>query len=745
MREKFKVMGMHCSSCSAHVEKDVSALSGVSKCSVNLLQESMLVDYDENVLSANDIIQAVKEGGFDAAPINKEKAHPDDKKAELKKKKNKVILSFVLLIPLMYLSMGSMISLPQPTWFEMPLNAIFWVAVQGLLTLIILIIHRHYFINGFKLLFKRAPSMDSLIAIGAGAAFTYSFYLLIAMILKMEDMNFIHENAHNMYFESAAMIVTLISLGKYLEDRSKKKTSEAVYKLMDLAPKSAIVIREDKEIEIETEDILKGDIILIKPGMNIPVDGVILEGSSSIDEASISGESNLVEKEVGDLVISGTFNTNGSFTMKAEKVGDETTLAQIIQLVEDANATKPEIAKLADKVSGVFVPIVISIAIIAFLIWTLLGYDFSFSLSIAISILVISCPCALGLATPTAIMVGSGKAAENGILLKRSESLEILHDVDAILLDKTGTITYGKPFVTSIITEEKEEELLQIAASLEAQSEHPLSNAIVTHAQNQNINLLKTSEFEAILGRGVKAKCNEKIYYAGNKKLMEEAHVDMKSYLDKAETMAQKGQIPIFISDDQKVLGMICLSDKIKPTSKEAIAKMKALGLKVYMVTGDNKIVAAFIEKDLNLDGVYAEVLPQDKESIVKAMQDKGQKVVMVGDGINDAPALSRANVGIAIGAGSDIALECADIVLIKNDLNDVLGAIKLSHSVIRNIKQNLFWAFFYNSIGIPLAAGLFYLPFNILLNPMFGAAAMSLSSICVVSNALRLKKLKLK
>lgn len=741
MKEKFRIMGMHCSSCSSHIEKDVSSLNGVEKCSVNLLQESMLVEYDESKINAQEIIKCVIDAGFDAQLVQKEDAHIDHTQDELHKKKMKVTFSFVLLIPLMYLSMGPMINLAQPQILEGTANMILLVSIQAILTLCILILHKHYFINGTRLLFKRAPSMDSLIAIGAGASFLYSFYLLIMMILNASDINFIHEHAHNIYFESAAMIVTLISLGKYLEDQSKKKTSEAVSKLMDLSAKSVIVIRDDKEVEIESEDIIKGDIILIKPGMNIPVDGEIIEGSSSIDESSISGESILLEKEVGSTVISGTLNTNGFFKMRAEKVGNETTLAQIIQLVENANASKPQIAKLADKVSGVFVPIVISLAIIAFLIWMALGYSFSFSLSISIAILVISCPCALGLATPTAVMVGSGRAASDGILLKRSESLEILHHSDTIILDKTGTITYGKPFVENLYSKQSEKEMIQIAASIEAQSEHPLSQAILSYAQNQNISLLDVSDFSAIVGRGAKGVIGNETYYVGNLKLIKENNIVLHEYEEKAIQFAKEGSIPIYIANDKEVLGLICLKDQIKPTSKDAIAKMKQLGLQVYMVTGDNKITAALIQKELGIDNVYAEALPQDKEAIIKQLQDNNHHVIMVGDGINDAPALSRANVGIAIGAGSDIALECADIVLIKNDLNDVLTAITLSHSIIKNIKQNLFWAFFYNVIGIPLAAGLFYLPFGILLNPMFGAAAMSLSSICVVLNALRLKR----
>ncbi|NCC55275.1 MAG: copper-translocating P-type ATPase, partial [Erysipelotrichia bacterium] len=581
---------------------------------------------------------------------------------------------------------------------------------------------------------------------GSTSAFVYSFYMWIQMILHYQNGQFtlLHEIAHNMYFESAAMILTLISLGKYLEDKSKKKTSEAVYKLMDLASKHAIVIRDGKEIEIEVEDIIIDDILLIKPGESIPVDGIIVEGQSSIDESSISGESIPLEKGVNDEVISGTFNTTGAFKMQAKRVGNETTLSQIIQLVEDANSSKPELAKIADKVSGIFVPVVIVIALITFATWLLLGYSFAFALSCGIAVLVISCPCALGLATPTAIMVGSGKAAENGILLKRSESLEQIHAIDTIILDKTGTITYGKPSVTNIISEQPTYTILQIAASLEANSEHPLSTAIMTYAKLNNIVPLANEEFVALTGKGATAKIKGVSYFVGNKKLMNEFHIKLNDYAQKADTYAAMGEIPIFVANEKEVMAMICLSDQIKPSSIKAIKKMKALGLRVLMVTGDNKLTSQQIQKQLAIDEVIAEVLPQDKEKIVDDLQKQNKKVMMVGDGINDAPALTRSDVGIAIGAGSDIALECADVILIKNDLQDVLNTITLSNAVIKNIKQNLFWAFFYNVIGIPLAAGIFYLPFAIQLNPMFAAAAMSLSSICVVTNALRLKQLKL-
>lgn len=743
MKVKFKVSGMHCSSCSSHVEKSVSAMEGMHSCSVNLLQESMLVDYDESKITNEQIIKVIQDGGYDASVVDKQmKRNVDEDFIALQKTKKRLIASFILLIPLMYLSMGPMIGLDNPLLFDKNTNVLVMVGLQFVFTLSIVLLNFHYFKNGFKMLFKKTPSMDTLIAIGAASAFVYSFYLWMQMFYFYSTMQHmqLHEAAHSLYFESAAMILTLISLGKYLEDRSKKKTSEAVSKLIDLAPKSAIVIRDEKEIEIEVEDILVDDQILIKPGQSIPVDGIVVSGNSSVDESSISGESLPLEKNVGDEVISGTFNTTGSFVMKATRVGDETTLSQIIQLVEDANASKPNIAKLADKVSGIFVPVVILIAIVVFFVWLLLGYNVSFALSCAIAVLVISCPCALGLATPTAIMVGSGKAAQNGILLKRSESLEQIHAIDTIVLDKTGTITYGKPKVSEIIGDAS---MTQKVASIEAFSEHPLSHAILEYAKENGYALSPVNDFEALGGKGAKGNISGTTYFIGNYKLMQEHSIAMHDFKQRADAFAKLGQIPLYVANEKEVIGMISLQDQIKPTSKQAIQKMKELGIQVWMVTGDNKISAAQIQKQLNIDEVVAEVLPQEKEEIIQKLQKNNRKVMMVGDGVNDAPALSRADVGLAIGAGSDIALECADVVLIKNDLMDVLNTIQLSNAVIRNIKQNLFWAFFYNVIGIPLAAGLLYIPFHILLNPMFAAAAMSLSSVCVVINALRLKRQK--
>lgn len=745
MKQKFNVEGMHCASCSSRIENVLNNVEGVHSCSVNLLQNSMLVEYDESIQTDINIIERVQSIGFGVNIEMKKKDKSEENKSLLTHKK-RVLHSFLVLIPLMYIAMGPMFSLPLPSIINMYMGMYLYVTLQLVLTTLILWMHKHYFINGIHMLIKRSPTMDSLIALGAGAAFGYSTYLWINMGMDVFNNVYgqLHTYAHNLYFESAAMIVTLISLGKYLEEKAKHKTSDAVSKLMDLAADSAIVIRDGKEIEIHSEDILVGDILVIKPGYSIPVDGILVEGVANIDESSMSGESIPVEKKENDTIISGTFNINTTFTMKATRVKEDTTIAQIIQLVEEATTSKPNIAKLADKVSGVFVPIVITIAIVATVVWLLLGYSFSFALSIGIAVLVISCPCALGLATPTAIMVGSGKAAENKILMKRSESLEKIHEVDIIVFDKTGTITNGKPEVVQVITHLEEETFIQIGASLETGSEHPLSTAIINYAKQKEVSLLKNTSFENMVGKGAKATLQSTTYYAGNKALMIENNISTTRYEEQVNILASSGKIPIYVANESEVLGIFALSDTIKPTSLEAIKTLQGMNKKVYMITGDNQLVAKSLQQELQLDAIHAEVIPQDKENIIANLQSEGHVVMMVGDGVNDAPALSRADVGVAIGAGSDIALECADVILVKTDLYDVVHTITLSHAVIKNIKQNLFWAFFYNVVGIPLAAGVLYLPFQILLNPMFGAAAMSLSSVCVVSNALRLKRLRM-
>lgn len=752
MNKKFSVTGMTCSACSASVEKAVKKLEGINSVSVNLLTNSMVVDYNEEAIDENNIIQAVTSAGYGASVFskNKNEIKVSDKmrvEDEIKKMKKRLIISFAFLIPLMYISMGHMMGLPLPSFLSGLENAISYGMTQFLLALVIVYVNRKYYQVGFKTLFKGSPNMDTLIAIGSSAAMVYGIFAIYRMGygLGIQDFELVEKYHMDLYFESAAMILALITLGKYLEKKSKGKTSEAITKLMDLAPKTATILRNNKEVIVPIEEVLKDDIVIVKPGESIPVDGVIIEGSSSIDQSAITGESIPVEKNIGDKVIAATINKNGYFKFKAEKVGDDTTLAQIISLVEDASSSKAPIAKLADKISGVFVPIVISISIISTIVWLLVGKSFEFSLSIGIAVLVISCPCALGLATPVAIMVGTGKGAENGILIKSAEALETAHKIQTVVLDKTGTITEGKPKVTDIVVNSNinKNELLKIAASIEKPSEHPLADAIVEKAKKGNVTLLDVDNFISITGKGIKAEINNKIYYAGNLSLMKENNIDYSKFEKVINDLAKKGKTPLCFSDDSILLGVIAVADTIKSTSKKAIEEFKNMGINIVMLTGDNKNTAEAIRKELNIDKVIAEVLPQDKEKEVRKIQESGKKVAMIGDGINDAPALARADVGIAIGAGTDIAIESADIVLMKSDLLDGVTTIKLSKAVIKNIKENLFWAFFYNAIGIPLAAGVFYNILGWKLNPMFGAFAMSLSSVCVVSNALRLKLFK--
>lgn len=758
-KEKFDIKGMTCSSCSAHVEKAVKKLEGIQKVNVNLLSNNMTVEYNEKVLNDEKIINAVTNEGYGASLCETEKEETrkvqeiEEGKDEIKSMKKRLIISVCFLIPLMYIAMYHMIS----DWFKIPIphivqmifhgseNAITFGFTQLLLLLPIVYVNRNYFIVGFKRLFKGSPNMDSLIAIGSAAAIVYGIVAIymIGYGLGHNQIEIVKKYTMDIYFESAGTILTLITVGKYLEAKSKGKTSDAIKKLINLAPKTAIVIREENEIEVNFEEIVIGDIIVIKPGGGIPVDGIIIEGSSTIDQSSITGESVPVEKKVGDSVVSGTINKNGYFKMKATKVGNDTTLSQIIKLVEEASNSKAPISKLADKVSGIFVPCVITIAILATAFWLLQGQTIEFALSIGIAVLVISCPCALGLATPVAIMVGTGKGAQNGILIKSAESLEILHSVDTIVLDKTGTITEGKPKVTNIITDINEKELLKIAGSLEKNSEHPLAEAIIEKAKEENIDLIEVSEFEAVVGRGIIGKIDGRKYYGGNLKLMEEYNINVNHAKKQAEEFSKQGKTVLYFANEESIIGTIAVADTLKLTSKQAIKELKRKNKQIVMLTGDNKIVAGTIGKEIGITEIVSEVLPQDKEKEVYKLQKEGKKVAFVGDGINDSPALVRADVGLAIGSGTDIAIESADIVLMKNDLFDVVTAINLSKAVIKNIKMNLFWAFFYNAIGIPVAAGVFYLGLGLKLNPMIGAVAMSLSSVCVVTNALRLKRFK--
>lgn len=766
MKQKFDVTGMTCSSCSAHVEKGVLKLEGIKQVSVNLLSNNMSVEYDEAVLTDTQIIKAVEQAGYGASvkqgtafsaaaasgastsSTSSTASKPADPMGDqIKNMKFRLVVSFLFTIPLFYVSMGHMFNWPLPGWLHGTENALIFAFLQFLLCLPVVYVNRKYYQVGFKTLFRGAPNMDSLIAIGSTAAMVYgaAAIFVIGWGLGHGDSHLVMEYSMDLYFESAAMILTLITLGKFLETRSKGKTGEAIAKLIDLAPKTATVERDGISQEIPVEQVAVGDIIIVRPGQSIPVDGEITSGASTVDESALTGESIPVEKHVGDRVMSASINKTGAFRFRATRVGGDTTLSQIITLVEEAANSKAPISKLADKVSGIFVPVVIGIAVAATAVWLLSGATIAFALSIGIAVLVISCPCALGLATPVAIMVGTGKGAENGILIKSAESLETAHLIQTVVLDKTGTITEGKPRVTDLLCapDLKEEELLSIAASLEKSSEHPLAEAIITAAEERGLKVSEAREFQSVTGQGVFADVEGRRYMAGNLKMLAGYALDTKDWEEKAAALSEQGKTPLYFADESHILGIIAVADTVKPTSKEAVARLKALGIDVVMLTGDNARTAEAIRREVGIDRVVAEVMPQDKEREVAAIQAGGRKVAMVGDGINDAPALTRADVGIAIGAGTDIAIEAADIVLMKSDLLDAVTAIDLSRSVIRNIRQNLFWAFFYNTIGIPLAAGVLFPMFGLKLNPMFGAAAMSLSSVCVVSNALRLKLFK--
>lgn len=762
--EKFHITGMTCAACQANITRNVGKLDGVEEVNVSLLANQMTVAYDEEKTDEQAIIHAVTEIGYGASGTGTE-AQKDSgfgkewqNRREMteenqKEMQRRLITSVAILIPLMYVAMGPMMSLPVPGFLVGMENSLISALTQLLLTIPVMIINRHFYQSGFKALVKKAPNMDSLVAIGSAAAFVYGVFSMYRMAYGFGhgDMDLVHQYGHELYFESCAMILTLITVGKYLEARSKAKTSDALRKLVDLAPKTAVVLRDGSEQVIPAENVTAGDIVVIKPGGSIPVDGVVTEGHGYVDQAAITGESVPVEKKAGDEVISATINKNGSFLFRASRVGDDTTLAQIIRLVDEAGNTKAPIARLADRVSGVFVPTVIIIAILTAVVWLIAGQSFEFALSNAIAVLVISCPCALGLATPVAIMVGTGKAAEYGILIKSAVSLETLHSIDTVVLDKTGTITVGHPSVTDVILWNKKntrEEFLAAAAAVEAGSEHPLAVAVVEKAGQEGLVLPKAEAFDSLAGRGVSAVIKGKRYLAGNMAFLQENGLLKQPELQKkvqeqADSLASEGKTPLLFACDEELEGIIAVADTVRETSKAALRQFKEAGLKVVMLTGDNRITAEAIRKRLDIEEAISEVMPTQKESCIRELQEKGHKVAMVGDGINDAPALTRADVGIAIGAGTDIAIDSADVVLMKDSLADVVTAIDLSKSVIRNIRMNLFWAFFYNVCGIPVAAGLLYPMFNIRLSPMIGAAAMSLSSVCVVTNALRLRFFK--
>lgn len=753
MRQKYTVTGMTCSACSAHVDKAVRKLEGVEEVNVNLLAGSMTVDYDPSRQSNDSIIAAVEKSGYGArlpvAAGASARARPvvSNMEDDLKHMKVRLITSFIFLFPLFYISMGHMMGWPLPAGLLGHENMLTFALVQLFLVLPIMYINDKYYKVGFKTLWCRSPNMDSLVALGSAASFLYSVYVIFRLSYGIGhmDMEIVERYHMELYLESAGMILTLVTLGKYMETRSKGKTGEAISRLMDLAPKTATVLRSGKEVEVPVEEVNVGDLILVRPGQSIPVDGEIVEGTSSMDESSLTGESIPVDKGPGDHVTTAAINKSGSFTFKATRVGDDTTLAQMIALVDEAASSKAPIAKLADRVAGVFVPVVIAIAIVTAVVWMLVTGSFTSALTAGVAVLVISCPCALGLATPVAIMVGTGKGAENGILFKSAEALESLRSIQTIVLDKTGTVTQGKPVVTDVKTFGgiRESELLCVAASLEKPSEHPLAHAVVAEAEDRNIPLAPAQDFRAIHGKGVAASIQGAKFLAGNRAMMEENQIDLTPAGTIPEELAGQGKTPLFFTQQGKLIGVVAVADTAKPTSAAAISALRELGLDVVMLTGDNRRTAEAIAKQLDVTDVVAEVLPQDKEKVIAKLQAEGKKVAMVGDGINDAPALARSDVGLAIGAGTDVAIESADVVLMKSDLMDAVTAVELSKATIRNIKQNLFWAFFYNAVCIPLAAGLFYPIFPLLLSPMIASAAMSLSSVSVVSNALRLKLFK--
>lgn len=757
--EKFNITGMSCAACQAAITKRVDKIEGVTSADVSLLGESMKVVYDEAVTNDGEIIAAVTGLGYGASLSSGESKAPGRDRSSasisagdaMKKMKRRLISSVIILIPLMYLSMGYMLSLPLPQLFVGEKGMLLSAFTQLLLTIPVVIINGKFYVSGFKALKNRAPNMDSLVAIGSGASLIYGIFAIYRMIYGASYgfTEIVTHYGHMLYFESCAMILTLVTVGKYLESRSKAKTTDSVEKLVQLAPETAVVLRGGAEVTVPTESIVSGDIVVIKPGDRIPADGTVTSGSGYVDQSAITGESVPVRRSEGDEVISATVNKNGSFYFKATRVGNDTTLSQIIRLVEDAGNSKAPIARLADKVSEFFVPAVIAIALITAVIWLIVGYDFEFALNCAVSVLVISCPCALGLATPVAITVGTGKAAEYGILIKNAEALENLHKVDTVVLDKTGTVTSGHPEVTDIITSEESDarDFIRIAASAESASGHPLAESIVARAKSEDVELSRPDEFEVIEGRGIRAVVGGRTVYAGNAELaseqLEKTAID--HTIGEIYRLSDEGKTPLAFISDGALLGIIAVADTVRNSGASAISDFRALGLDTVLLTGDNKRTAEAVRKTVGIDRVISDVMPGDKEAYIRELQENGHHVLMIGDGINDAPALTRADVGMAIGAGTDIAIDSADIVLIKSSLSDAVTAISLSRSVMRNIKENLFWAFFYNVLGIPLAAGALYSSFGLLLSPMIGSAAMSLSSVCVVSNALRLRFFKSK
>lgn len=751
-KQLLDITGMSCSACSSRIEKVVNRMQGVEQMSVNLLKNNAHVTFDESVVDEKEIIARIEKLGFGArvhaagaanAPVPKQ----DTAAQEMEEMRQRLIGSLIFAGLVFYQHMGRMWGWPLPGFILGQENELINALLQMLWCIPVLFIDRKYFIHGVRNLLSGAPNMDSLIAVGSGASFIYGLYSVFGMAYAFghNRLDLLSGFADALYFEASAVILALVTLGKFMEARAKSHTSDAIKALMKLTPKTALVERHGLQGEIPVEKVVTGDVLIVKSGASVPVDGKIIEGSGALDESALTGESLPIDKAVGDKVIGGTVNRSGYFKMEATAIGADTALAKIIALVDEATSSKAPIAKLADKVSGYFVPAVIGIAVLAAVVWLALGASWHFALTIAISVLVISCPCALGLATPTAIMVGTGRGAKSGILIKSATALETAHKVDTVILDKTGTITEGKPVVTDILpVKVTENELLAFAASLEKLSEHPLGEAIVAAAEEKQLALLEACNYKQISGQGFTAELAGDECAAGNMKLLQALNVDVSSLMDQYDKLASQGKTPLYFVRAGELLGCIAVADTVKPTSKEAIGKLQAMGLHVLMVTGDNRATAEAIRTQVGVDEAVAQVLPQDKEAVVRKLQQEGHIVAMVGDGINDAPALARADVGIAIGAGTDIAIEAADMVLIKSDLLDVAKAICLSRSVMTNIKENLFWAFIYNAVGIPFAAGVFYIAFGWLLNPLIAAAAMSCSSVSVVTNALRLRFIKL-
>ncbi|MDO4288371.1 MAG: heavy metal translocating P-type ATPase [Eubacterium sp.] len=755
MKTNFKIDGMSCTACAAAIERTVKKLPGVTDAVVNYTTEHLSVDHDPQAASPEAITEAIVKIGYGAEPLGegkkaagaKPKVRENPALKQMLALRQRLIISLIFTLPLFYLSMGPMVGLPIPSVLSGAQNHLVNTLTQMFLTLPVVYMGAHFYKEGFKALSKGIPNMDSLVAVGTSASFLYGVYVLFQLSwgYSYGNMDIVHAFSHDVYFEGTAVILTLITLGKFMEARAKGKTSQAIEKLVALAPDQALVERDGREVTVPVESVTIGDIVIIKPGDRIPVDGEIVEGHSSVDESLLTGESIPVEKAVGAAVICGSINKTGAFKFRATKIGDDTTLSKIIHLVEEAQSSKAPIAKVADQISRYFVPTVMGIALLTFIVWLALGKGFSFALSMGISVLVISCPCALGLATPTAIMVGTGKGAEQGILFKSGPALEALGKADAVVFDKTGTITVGQPAVTDILTYGNitENELLKLAASIEARSEHPLSEAVSKGAKERSLELLPVEDFKALPGLGVEGQIHGKNLFIGNLKLMEERGIATTAISEDYNRLSDAGQTPLLAADDQRLLGIIGVADTLKENSAAAIAQLKAMGLKTYMLTGDNERTARAIGKAVQVNEVIANVLPAQKAALIKKLQGEGKRVIMVGDGINDAPALAQSDIGIAIGSGTDVAIESADVILIQNDLLQIAAALQLSKATIRNIKQNLFWAFIYNTIGIPVAAGLLFLPLGLKLNPMIAAAAMSCSSISVVLNALSLKGFK--